>query len=127
MAPLGYQNNAYALEDGTIVGKYMYEIVDENYVVDFETLNPDFDPLLTESKTGQIIPAFFEFGTATNMRILVAALYLVAAVMQFVGLALVYNLDKKTLAKMQEELDARHAPQESNEDIVKEETVEAAA
>ena len=46
---------------------------------------------------------------ALNMRYLVAVLYLVAAVFQFVGLALVYNLDKKTLAKMNEELDARHA------------------
>ena len=46
---------------------------------------------------------------AVNLRTLVAALYLVAAVMQFVGLALIYNLDKKTLAKMNEELDARRA------------------
>ncbi|MBQ7799312.1 MAG: MFS transporter, partial [Oscillospiraceae bacterium] len=37
---------------------------------------------------------------AVNLRVLVAALFLVAAVMQFVGLALVYNLDKKTLAQM---------------------------
>ena len=29
--------------------------------------------------------------------------------MQFVGLGLVYNLDKKTLAKMNEDLEARHA------------------
>ncbi len=46
---------------------------------------------------------------ACNLRMLVAALYLVAAIMQFVGLALVYNLDKKTLTKMNEELAARHA------------------
>ena len=39
-----------------------------------------------------------------NMRWLVAILFLVAAVMQFVGLALIYNLDKKTLAKMNAEL-----------------------
>ncbi len=44
---------------------------------------------------------------AVNLRILVAALFLVSAVMQFIGLALVYNLDKKTLAKMNEELAAR--------------------
>ena len=44
---------------------------------------------------------------AINLRTLVAALYLVSAVMQFVGLALVYNLDKKTLAQMNEELAAR--------------------
>ncbi len=46
---------------------------------------------------------------AVNLRVLVAALFLASAVMQFIGLALVYNLDKKTLAKMNEELDARRA------------------
>ena len=50
-----------------------------------------------------------EFAVALNMRYLVAALYLFSAVMQFVGLALVYNLDKKNLAKMTEELAARKA------------------
>ncbi len=43
-------------------------------------------------------------GVALNLRILVAALFLLSAVMQFVGLALVYNLDKKTLAQMNKEL-----------------------
>ena len=46
--------------------------------------------------------------TALNMRYLVAALYLLSAVMQFVGLGLVYNLNKKNLATMQAELNARH-------------------
>ena len=46
---------------------------------------------------------------AVNLRTLVAVLFLVAAVMQFVGLALIYNLDKKTLTKMNEELAARKA------------------
>ena len=50
---------------------------------------------------------------AVNLRILVAVLFLVAAIMQFVGLALVYNLDKKTLAKMNADLDARHAEVEA--------------
>jgi GPH family glycoside/pentoside/hexuronide:cation symporter len=40
---------------------------------------------------------------------LIAILYLVAGVMLFVGLGLVYNLDKKTLNKMQEDLAARKA------------------
>ena len=43
-----------------------------------------------------------------QIRSLVAALYLVAGLFIFVGLGLVYNLDKKTLNKMQEELAARH-------------------
>ena len=45
---------------------------------------------------------------ALNMRYLVAALYLFSALMQFVGLGLVYNLNKKNLAEMQAELKARH-------------------
>ena len=44
---------------------------------------------------------------AVNLRYLVAVLFLVSAVLQFIGLALVYNLDKKTLEKMNKELDAR--------------------
>ena len=47
--------------------------------------------------------------TALNMRYLVAALYLLSAVMQFVGLSLIYNLDKKSLAKMNDKLIARRA------------------
>ena len=41
---------------------------------------------------------------AVNMRYLVAATYMFSAILQFVGLGLVYNLDKKTLAKMNKEL-----------------------
>ena len=46
---------------------------------------------------------------AVELRTLVAILYMVAGVMMFIGLGLVYNLDKKTLAKMTDELNARHA------------------
>ena len=46
---------------------------------------------------------------ATNMRWLAAGSYVVSGVVMFVGLALVYNLDKKTLAKIQEDLAARKA------------------
>ena len=46
---------------------------------------------------------------ATNMRYLVGGLYLVAAIFMFVGLAVVYNLDKKTTEQMTEELAARRA------------------
>ena len=45
--------------------------------------------------------------TAKNMCWLVAGLYMFSAVLQFIGLALIYNLDKKTLEKMNEELAAR--------------------
>ena len=49
------------------------------------------------------------FSVALNMRYLVAVLYLVSALLQFVGLGLVYNLDKKTLEQMNAELSGRHA------------------
>ncbi len=45
--------------------------------------------------------------TAHNMCWLVAGLYMFSAVLQFIGLAVIYNLDKKTLNKMNEELAAR--------------------
>ena len=48
---------------------------------------------------------------AVNLRTLVAALFLVSAVLQFIGLALVYNLDKKTLARMNAELEERRNAQ----------------
>ena len=45
---------------------------------------------------------------ARNMRYLVPVLYLVSAALQFVGLGLIYNLDKKKLGEMNAELKARH-------------------
>ena len=44
---------------------------------------------------------------AIRMRYLVAATFLFSALLQFIGLGLVYNLDKKTMAQMNEELEAR--------------------
>ena len=44
------------------------------------------------------------WNVAINMRYIVAATYLLSAIMQFVGLGLIYNLDKKTLAKMNTDL-----------------------
>ncbi|MBQ7936428.1 MAG: MFS transporter [Clostridia bacterium] len=46
---------------------------------------------------------------AVRMRYLVAGTFLFSALFQFIGLGLIYNLDKKTLAKMNEELAARKA------------------
>lgn len=40
---------------------------------------------------------------------LVAGLYMFSAVMQFIGIGLIFNLDKKTLTKMNEDLAARRA------------------
>ena len=47
--------------------------------------------------------------TAQNMCWLVAGLYTFSAVTQFIGVALIYNIDKKTLEKMNTELAARRA------------------
>ena len=47
--------------------------------------------------------------TASRLCWLVAGLYMFSAVCQFVGVAIVYNIDKKTLNKMTEELAARKA------------------
>jgi len=44
------------------------------------------------------------WAVAVNMRYLVAGTFLFSALMQFVGVALIYNLDKKTLAKMNADL-----------------------
>ena len=44
---------------------------------------------------------------AVRMRYLVAATFLFSALLQFVGLGLVYNLDKKTMEQMNAELEAR--------------------
>ncbi len=46
--------------------------------------------------------------TAHNMCWLVAGLYLFSAVLQFIGIALIYNLDKKTVETMNAELAERH-------------------
>jgi Na+/melibiose symporter-like transporter len=50
--------------------------------------------------------------TAGRLCWLVAALYMLSAVCQFVGVVLIYNVDKKTLAKMTTELAERRAAQE---------------
>ena len=80
MASLGYVNNAVLID-----GEY-------------------FRPEEVNQVASAINVAWLGFDVATNLRILVAALFLLSAVMQFVGLALIYNLDKKTLAKMNAEL-----------------------
>ena len=45
---------------------------------------------------------------AVRMRYLVAGTFLFSAVLQFIGLGLVYNLDKKTMEQMNAELAQRH-------------------
>ena len=57
------------------------------------------------------------FEVALNMRYLVAALYLVSAILQFIGLALIYNLDKKTLERMESELRERREEAAENAEV----------
>ena len=47
--------------------------------------------------------------TAASLCWLVAGLYMFSAVCQFVGVAVIYNIDKKTLATMKADLAERHA------------------
>ena len=54
--------------------------------------------------------------TAASLCWLVAGLYMFSAVCQFVGVALIYNIDKKTLAKMTAELAERNAAEASIEE-----------
>ncbi len=65
--------------------------------------NPDAAGRFTEIDVNLL-----SWGFAVQLRTLVAVLFVIAAVMQFVGLALVYNLDKKTMEKMNAGLVARH-------------------
>ncbi len=53
--------------------------------------------------------------TAHNMCWLVAGLYLFSAVLQFIGLAVIYNLDKKTLETMSADLAARKTSESDGE------------
>lgn len=55
------------------------------------------------------------FEVALRMRYLAAGLYTLSAFLQFVGLGLIYNLDKKTLATMNKELEVIRSQQQTNE------------
>ncbi len=65
--------------------------------------NPDANGIFTSIDVNLLSWDF-----ALELRTLIAILYMVAGVMMFIGLGLVYNLDKKTLATMNTELKARH-------------------
>ncbi len=67
-------------------------------------VNNAIDP---ETGAEIIDPALISWENALQIRSLVAVLFLVAGLFVFVGLGLVYNLDKKTLTRMQDELAAR--------------------
>lgn len=66
------------------------------------------------------------FDVAENMKWLVASLYTFSAVVMFVSIAFIYNLDKKRVAQMTAELTARRNAEkaEATEDVVDGENVE---
>ena len=67
------------------------------------------------------------FETSHNMCWLVAGLYLFSAIVQFIGIGVIYNIDKKTLTKMTEELQEQRklaASETENAENVEGETVE---
>ena len=70
--------------------------------------NPDANGVFTT-----IDVSLLSWDFAVDLRLLVAILYMVAGVMLFVGLGLVYNLDKKTLTTMNAELEARRGTAEA--------------
>ncbi len=82
MTGLGYVNNAILTDSGEYIEA-------------------------TGAAANAINVAWLSDEVALKIRVLVAALFLLSAVLQFIGLALVYNLDKKTLEKMNTELEAR--------------------
>ncbi|MBO7156811.1 MAG: MFS transporter, partial [Clostridia bacterium] len=61
--------------------------------------------------------------TSHNMCWLVAGLYALSAVLQFVGIAFIYNLDKKTLEKMNADLAANNV--EATDVVAEEPIIEA--
>ncbi len=56
--------------------------------------------------------------TTYNMCWLAAGLYMFSAIVQFIGIALIYNLDKKTMATMNAELAERHGTETATEAAV---------
>ena len=75
--------------------------------------NGEYTNIPIDGKFNAINVDWLSWDVAVNMRVLVAVLFVVAAVMQFIGLALIYNLDKKTLDTMNEELEARRAVEDA--------------
>ena len=93
MAGLGYVNNAIPNPDPATVEAIPY----------LHTCGEGF----AEACSAIDVKALAD-SVKISIRTLVPALFLVAGVFQFIGLGLVYNLDKNTLKQMNEELEARH-------------------
>jgi GPH family glycoside/pentoside/hexuronide:cation symporter len=95
MASMGYVNNAITNTDPSIIDPMTGDML-------------TYLPVGPGQVADAINVAWLSDETAIKIRSLVAILYLVAGIFQFIGLGLVYNLDKKTLNKMNEELKVKH-------------------
>ena len=95
MAGMGYVNNAITNTDPSIIDPLTGNML-------------TYLPCEAGNVCDAINVAWLSDETAIKIRGLVAILFLVAGIFQLVGLGLVYNLDKKTLNKMNEELKERH-------------------
>ena len=105
MAGLGYVNNAVENNDPTIVNE-------KGEMVEYlHTCGEGY-----EIECDAIDVSYLSDEVAVNIRTLVPALFLTAGVFQFVGLGLVYNLDKKSLALMTSELESKHKEEKTKED-----------
>ena len=98
MASMGYVNNAITNTDPTIIDSVTGEMV-------------TYLPCAAGQVCDAINVSWLSDETAIAIRQLVAILLLVAGLFQYVGLGLIFNLDKKKLAQMQEELKVRHESQ----------------
>ena len=87
MASMGYVNNAVVNTDPSIIDSQTGEML---------TYLPVEHGMIADV----INVAWLSDETIVKIRGLVAILYLVAGIFQFVGLGLVYNLDKKTTQKI---------------------------
>ena len=76
-----------------------------------EDKTPIYEAAAEEVAT-HIDVTLFNWDFACDVRALVAILYLVSGIMLFIGLGLIYNLDKKTLEQMNNELAERRATAE---------------
>ena len=97
MAGLGYVNNAHSIVDSATM--------ETTYAVCGGVTGLECNAINVKWLSDEV---------AISIRTLVPALFLVAGVFQFVGLGLVYNLDKKTLATMNAELEQRHMSEVSS-------------
>ena len=68
-----------------------------------------FMSLFSSNETGAA------FAVALKMRYQTTFFYLLSSILMFVCLGLIYNLDKKTLAKIQSDLAERHAGKKNPE------------